>query len=368
MKVTPDMIAGLVGSSLVSGFDGSLSTPRFHHELWELCCSNNKFVAMAAPRSHAKTTAITISYGLATLLFRERQFVLIASDTESQACMFLGQIKQILQENSDLIDLFGIKRDENGQVKFIKDSESDVIVAFEDGAKFRIVAKGAEQKLRGLLWDGKRPDLIICDDLENDEIVMNRDRRDKFKRWFTGALLPCRSKNGIIRYVGTVLHLDSMLENLMPSESDRQTVVEDLKVYTPKRTLWKSVKYKAHNSDFSKVLWKEKMDATELRELRQDYIDRGLADIYSQEYLNVPIDDSNTYFRKGDFLPIRDEDKKKKLNYYITADLAISQNQRSDWSVFVIGGVDEDGYLHIKNVIRDRMDGLHYNGSMSPML
>jgi len=43
---------------------------------------------------------------------------------------------------------------------------------------------------------------------------MNKDRRDKFKRWFYGALLPSRSKEGVIRYVGTILHMDSMLENL----------------------------------------------------------------------------------------------------------------------------------------------------------
>jgi predicted phage terminase large subunit-like protein len=358
MKVTKEMVQGLVGSTLVSGFDGKLKTPAFHEEVWELCTSHHKFVAIAAPRGHAKSTAVTLSYGLSTLLFREREFMLVVSDTESQACLFLGQIKQTLQENNDLIDLFGIKRNPEGLVKFVKESESDIIVEFTDGHKFRIIAKGAEQKLRGLLWSGKRPDIIICDDLENDEIVMNKDRREKFKRWFYGALLPCRSKDGIVRYVGTILHLDSMLENFMPRENDAFTVVEDLKVTTTRKTLWKSVKYKAHNSDFSQILWPEKFSASELKELKNDYSERGIADVYSQEYLNVPIDESNTYFKKSDFLPVKEEDRKKKLNYYITADLAISLEERADWSVFMIGGVDEDGFLHIKNVIRARMDGL----------
>jgi len=357
-KVSKEVIEGFVGSCLIKGFDGSLKTPAFHREVWELCCSPNKFVAIAAPRGHAKSTAVTLSYGLATLLFQERSFMLLVSDTESQACLFLGQIKQTIQDNSDLADLFGIKRDEKGDVRFLKDSESDVIVEFLDGTKFRIIAKGAEQKLRGLLWNGKRPDIIICDDLENDEIVMNKDRRDKFKRWFYGALLPCRSRDGIIRYVGTILHLDSMLENFMPKDNDKDTVHEELKTYTIKRSQWKAVKYKAHNSDFSQILWAEKHSASDLKAIKQDYVDRGLADIYSQEYLNVPIDESNTYFKKNDFLPRKEEDKKKILNYYITADLAISQKERSDWSVFCVGGVDEDGLLHIVNVVRDRLDGL----------
>lgn len=284
--------------------------------------------------------------------------MLLVSDTESQACLFLGQLKQTLQENQDIIQLFGIKRNQDGQVVFLKETESDIIVELDDGDKFRIIAKGAEQKLRGLLWNGKRPDIIVCDDLENDEIVMNKDRREKFKRWFYGALLPCRSKDGIIRYVGTILHMDSMLENFMPKENDKHTIVDGLKTYTTKRTIWKSVKYKAHNSDFSEILWPEKHTAQELKDIRQDYIERGIPDVYSQEYLNVPIDESTTYFRKADFHPRRESDKDKILNYYIAADLAISERERADWSAFVVGGVDEDGRLHIVNVIRDRMDGL----------
>jgi predicted phage terminase large subunit-like protein len=323
-----------------------------------LCTSHERFVAIAAPRGHAKSTAVTLSYGMSTLLFRERQFMLLVSDTESQACLFLGQIKQTLQENEDIVNLFGIKRNDKGDVVFLKDSESDIIVEFEDGYKFRIIAKGAEQKLRGLLWNGKRPDIIICDDLENDEIVMNKDRREKFKRWFYGALLPCRSREGIIRYVGTILHMDSMLENFMPKDNDKHTRFSELKVWSERRSQWKSVKYKAHNSDFSEILWPEKHSAEELKAIRQDYIDRGLPDVYSQEYLNIPMDESNTYFKKSDFLSLREEDKKKHLNYYITCDLAISEKERADWSVFLVAGVDEDGRLQVRNVIRERMDGL----------
>lgn len=328
--------------------------------MWDLCCSDSKFVAIAAPRGHAKSTSISLSYVLAEVLFRNRRFILLVSDTEAQAAMFLGQITQELQENEDIINLFGIKRDqETGLVKFEKDSQTDIIVHFTDGTKFRIIAKGSEQKLRGMLWDGARPDLIVCDDLENDEIVMNKDRRDKFKRWVYGALLPCRSQKGIVRIVGTILHMDSFLENLMPLETDKQTIHEDLKMYSVRKSSqWKSVKYKAHTPDYSRILWPERRSADEFRMIRQDYIDRGLADVYSQEYLNIPIDESNTLFKKNDFLPRREEDKKKKLNYYITGDFAISESERADYTVMVVGGMDEDGILHIVNVIRDRMDGL----------
>lgn len=157
-----DVIKGLVGSCLLKRFDGQAKIPECHEEWWELVTGPSKFVAIAAPRGHAKSTAISLSYVLASVLFRQKKFILLVSDTETQSNLFLGSIKQELQENEDLISLFGIKRNEKGDVAFKKDTESDIIVELDDGHTFRIIAKGAEQKLRGLIWNGSRPDLIVC--------------------------------------------------------------------------------------------------------------------------------------------------------------------------------------------------------------
>lgn len=164
MKVTAQMVKGIVGSLLSGSFDEATKSPTFHEEAWELCCSKYPRVAIAAPRSHAKTSGITLGYGISTLLFRERKFMVLVSDTEAQASLFLGAFKQQLQDNHELIDLFDLDKTKEGQSLFIKDTETDIIVQFKDGKQFRIIAKGAEQKLRGLLWNGSRPDIILCDD------------------------------------------------------------------------------------------------------------------------------------------------------------------------------------------------------------
>jgi predicted phage terminase large subunit-like protein len=266
--------------------------------------------------------------------------------------------KAALQNNKDLIELFGLSLNEKGLVQFIKDTENDIIVSFTDGHKFRIIAKGAEQKLRGLIWNGSRPDIILCDDMENDELVMNKDRREKMKRWFKGALLPCISDRGIVRMVGTILHMDSLLENIMPKENDKNTVVDGLKTYSKSRSqMWKSIKYRAHNEDFSELLWPQKKSVEQFKMLYEEAVRDGTTDVYSQEYLNYPLDMNTTYFKKGDFLPIGPEDRKSRLLYYVTADLAISEAERADYSVFMVAGVDENKVIHIKNVIRERLDG-----------
>jgi predicted phage terminase large subunit-like protein len=358
MYLTPDVIQGFSSSLLQKTFDSPVQSPDCHYEWWKLFCDPAPMVAIAAPRMHAKTTALTHTYTLAAVLFRERRYVLVVSDTISQAVQFLGDIKKELLENDQIRSLFKIK-------EFIKETEDDFICLCEDGHTFRVSAKGSEQKVRGLKWNNLRPDLIVCDDLENDEIVLNKERRMKFKRWFYGALLPCRSYKGIVRYVGTILHNDSLLESVMPKRSDKYTIVEPLKMYsTKKKPSWVAVKYRAHTNDLSEFLWPERYDKEFFVTKRQEYVDQGLPDVYSQEYLNIPIDETLSYFRRNDFLDFTDEDRtllqksdwKKHFNFYIGSDLAVSQAETADFSVFVIGGTNEDGLLYIFRVIRERMD------------
>lgn len=182
------------------------------------------------------------------------------------------------------------------------------------------------------------------------------------------------SMNGIARYVGTILHSDSMLESLMPKAYEKGTVTEELKQYSNRKPghagkKWLSVKYKAHNSDFTKILWESKAAASAkeykipggaagyFKWLRQGFVDQGIQDVYSMEYLNIPIDESLSYFKKNDFLAASDSENQLPLKYYITADLAISQEETADFSVFIIAGVDENKILHIKDVVRERLDG-----------
>ena len=349
-------------SLLSKTFDGKVPTPDFHREVWKLCCDRHPYVAIAAPRGFAKSTAVTHCFTLASVLFRDRDFVVLVSDTETQAVMFLQDIKKELQENEELQNLFQLKKDVEGKVRFNKETESDIIVSFTDDVKFRIVAKGSEQKVRGLKWRNKRPNLIICDDLENDEIVLNKERREKFKRWFFGALRPILSDNGRIRVVGTILHMDSLLEGLMP-ESQLQHLKKRkwlrryaLKEISGIKLPWLAVKYRAHDDNFDNLLWPDKMPREILEEKRQDYIAQGLPEVYSQEYLNVPIDESFAIFRRGDFIPIRDEDYQKNVNYYAACDIAVSEKTKADYSAIVIAAMDSDGMLQVRKVIRERAD------------
>ena len=230
----------------------------------------------------------------------------------------------------------------------------------KDGHKFRIMALGSEQKVRGLLWDGKRPDLVVSDDMENDEIVMNPDRREKFRNWFSNALLPALSGRGIVRWVGTILHMDAALERVMPRDRDENTIHEELRsIMRAPKDGWMSVRYKAHNEDMSQILWPVKWSKARLTELRNMFLAQGNPEGYYQEYLNRPIDPSNTFFKKDDFQEFDKADYERTWEYaptYLSVDGAWSTKEKRDWSVLGIGSLDEDGTLYLRNLVRDRID------------
>jgi hypothetical protein len=323
MNLTAHLIEGMAAAYLVSGYDNACATPAFHREVWQLYCSDETAVAVAAPRGHAKSTALTHDFGCAAALFRYESHILLVSATEELAMGHLGDISAALHDNDDLIAEFGIKR-------FIVDAKAEIIVECEDGYQFRFIARGAGQKLRGMKWRGRRPGLVICDDVEEDEQVENPDRRRKFRKWVMRALMPLMRKGGKIRWHGTIMHEDAMLARLM------------------KDSEWESRLYKAHESfdDFSNILWPEMFDEKALRKKRQSYINQGDSPGYSQEYLNDPLDLEDKYLQEGWFIPMTDADRRKPKLVCASADWAVSKKQAANRTAFAVGGTCVDNLLH----------------------
>ena len=152
----------------------------------------------------------------------------------------------------------------------------------------------------------------------------------------------------------------------MPPEYDgNYTVAGPLKTYsTRKKVEWRSVRYKAHNEDFTQILWPTRYTKETLDDIRNVYVKQGLNEVYSQEYLNYPIDESSAYFKRIDFIEIPKhtldaiKHKEKKLVYYAAVDFAISQRERSDYTVIAIAGIDSDGIMNIIDIRRGRWDAL----------
>lgn len=66
------------------------------------------------------------------------------------------------------------------------DREKASVILLSNGCK--IEALGAGKKIRGRRHKQWRPDLILCDDLENDENVNTPEQRRKLRNWFYKAV------------------------------------------------------------------------------------------------------------------------------------------------------------------------------------
>lgn len=264
---------------------------------------------------------------------------------------FVDIIKRQFLMNEDLIAMFGVRQ-------LAKDSAGEIIIEFDDGHQARVIARGSGQSLRGALWNNKRPDLVVGDDLENEEIVMNKERRDKFRKWMSGTVIPMLSKSGCIRLVGTILHADSYLERLMPKVGQKGVTQQGLALYCDPNRQWLSVKYKAHDPLFTEALWPENKPVEWLKREREVFKEQGMLDLWAQEMLNVPLDEASAPFQRRDFVPMEERDWDRNFHYYIGTDFALREEQKSDYTAFVVGAIDEHGNLFIVHVVRERVDFL----------
>jgi len=335
IEIDASLVEGFVEAFLLNDFDQPKPTPQFHRALWAALCTDDAYVAMAAPRGHAKSTAGTLAFTLASLLFGSDDFVLLVSATERLAAGHLANIARVLTTNEDLITEFGCE--------VIKSNETELTAQIGQ-RQFHIVGKGGQQAVRGLLWNNKRPSLIIIDDLENDEAVMSKDQREKLRDWFDNALIPCGSDNLRVRFLGTILHLDSLLERLV----------------TDTEGGWKGYRFKAHRSfdDFSELLWPEKWPETRLRRERQRYIAAGNASGYSQEYLSQPVAEADAYFKRPDFRAMTQSDHLQPKMMYAAIDFALGRDDKGDNTAIVICGMDAQGVLHVVDMYAERYDPL----------
>ena len=338
VKLNAAIIEAFAGTFLSPRYDGQVATPAFHREAWEVYASDTPLVDLAAPREHAKTTACAFVFILAEVLFRVSDYVILVGSTEENAAEILSNIVEEIRENDDLREEFGVSELE-------RDSQTDLIVRMDDGHRWRVLARGAEQKIRGKMWNGRRPNLLLCDDMEDDEQVENKDRRKKFRNWFFRAARQAVSRRGRIRVHGTILHEDSLLARLQKNKA------------------WKSLFYKAHRSfdDFSERLWPEAWSIERLRARQKEFVEDGDGGGYSQEFLNDPQDNSDAYLRRQDFLSMTPADRSRPKIIYAASDFAVSKDDMANRTSFTVGGKCTSNLIHILDQRAGRWSSLERN-------
>lgn len=160
------------------------------------------------PRGHAKSTHMDVFLPL-WLMFQPLRlinFMVVVGKSEDSACRLLGDIQAELEFNDRLKRDFGEQKPSGGDW-------TDGEFKAQCGVKFLAVGRG--QSPRGLRDREARPDYIVIDDLDDDELCNNEKRVRELTSWVKSALFGSLDVGrGRFIMVGNLISKNSVLYNI----------------------------------------------------------------------------------------------------------------------------------------------------------
>lgn len=269
---------------------------------------------IVAFRGSGKSTIITTSYPLwAVLGKQQKKYVLILCQTVNQAKQHMRNLKEELENNALL-------KSDLGPFKEESDEWGSLSLVFSlHGA--RISVASTEQSIRGVRHNQHRPDLVICDDVEDMASVKTRESREKTRQWLTAEVIPAGDINTRLIIVGNLLHEDSLLMKLKSNIKEQKT----------------SGIFKEYPlvDDIGNILWPGKYPDNKAIEEERMRTANEVA--WQREYLLriIPDDDQVVYREWIHYyseLPTNDGQFRTCV---IGVDLAISQENTADYTAIV---------------------------------
>jgi len=286
----------------------------FHTEMIEFTeRTDEKLFAVVSFRGSAKSTIFSLSYPIWAILGKqEKKFVLLISRTQVQARQLLHNIKTELERNELLKHDLGPFEEPQDEWR-----ASSIVIPKYDA---RIMVLSADQSMRGLRHKSHRPDLIICDDIEDIASTKTQDNRDKTFNWFTSEIIPAGDLHTKIVLIGNLVHDDSLMVRLR-EKIDAGEVSGVFKAYP------------LINSA-GECLWPEKFpDEESLDSLRKEVMNKQA---WEREYLLKIIPDDEQiidplWIRTYHDIPT----DMKRLGVFVGVDLAISEKTTADYTAMV---------------------------------
>jgi hypothetical protein len=187
--------------------------------------------AWASPRGSAKSTIVSLIKPLHDVCYDFEQFILLISSKDDLAVAKLKDIRDEVLTNYALADAYGLRFDTK------KPGAEQFDIYSKRGSCF-FVACGAGSQIRGIRKGPKRPTKVILDDLEHSERVYSPLQREKLESYFKEDVGKVGDEKTNIELVGTVLHRDSLLANLLKNPAYNSKKYQSIIKWPDRMDLW----------------------------------------------------------------------------------------------------------------------------------
>jgi len=207
---------------------------QFHNRLMDeldwLINNEGKRMVVGVPRANGKSTLSSFLFPVHILLYKKLQFILLVSATQDTAVPFLAMIKEEITSNDAVIEDFG-------KLKSSQKWAFDEIWLTNDTS---MMIRGIEGSIRGVRYKENRPSLILCDDLIKDDVAESDSAREKLANTYKDSLLNAGDENTRTLVVGTVLHNEDILSELLSPNTTgyKQLFFQSVMEWAERSDLW----------------------------------------------------------------------------------------------------------------------------------
>lgn len=274
-------------------------------------------------RGHAKSTHVSLLIPLWLKIQEDAAplIMLLVSKSRDAAKRLLGDLQAELESNELYKADFGEQRGTGTWA----DGE------FTTTAGDLFVALGRGQSPRGIKKRGLRPNYIVVDDIDDDELVRNPRRVKDTVEWLLTALLGTMAMGrGRLSVVGNRIGKVSVIAKLAENKSFRHTVVNTLD----------------RNGCPS---WPENYTEEEVAEMRRVMGER----LFQKEQMNNPITEGTVfeerYIRFGRMLRLRDY-----RNIVCYTDPSFKASTKNDFKATLLVGITPKGQFHVLKAYADQ--------------
>lgn len=284
------------------------------------------------PPRHGKSTLASVAFPAWHLGRNPEHEFISCSYSGSLAMGFSRKVRQVLREPTYKA-VFKTRLDPDSQSAeaWLTTAGGGYVAAGVGGG---ITGKGAHV-------------LVIDDPVKNREDAESQNNRDANWDWYTSTAYTRLAPGGGVLVILTRWHDDDLAGRL-------------LKAGVEGGDAWEVVRYPAiaeEDEEFRKAgeaLHPDRYSEEALRRIERAVGPRDWSALYQQN----PVADDGQYFTRS-MVQYYDpaEIDNDTMRYYCAWDLAIGKNDRNDYSVGVVVGINEDDDMYVMDVVRGRFDG-----------